>query len=415
MTEMTARLFARRRLLAIGGVAAAGVVAAAVVTAVGTADAATRGSAQAGEIRAAGSPDAIRNSYIVVLKDSQISTAAVDSTAHSLTVKHGGAVKQTWDAALRGFELSASEATARTYAKDPRVAYVEANQTVHISATENNPPSYGLDRVDQRNLPLDHKYTFPTTAANVHAYIIDTGIRTTHQEFGGRASVGTDTVGDGRNGQDCNGHGTHVSGTVGGSTVGLAKAVKLVAVRVLDCNGSGTNAGVIKGVDWVTKNAIKPAVANMSLGGGASAALDAAVQRSINAGVTYAIAAGNENQNACNDSPARVGAAITVGATDANDNRASFSNFGTCVDIFAPGVNIVSSFISGNSNTARATLSGTSMATPHVTGASALVLGLHPNFTPAQVRDALVNNATPNKVKNPGTGSPNKLLFVTQQ
>jgi subtilisin family serine protease len=412
---MRARLFARRRLLAIGGVAAAGVVAAAVVAAVGTADAATRSAAaQAGEIRAAGSPDAIRNSYIVVLKDSQVSTAAVDSAAQSLTVKHGGAVKQTWDAALRGFELSASEATARTYAKDPRVAYVEANQTVHIMGTENNPPSYGLDRVDQRNLPLDHKYTFPTTASNVHAYIIDTGIRTTHQEFGGRASVGTDTVGDGRNGQDCNGHGTHVSGTVGGSTVGLAKGVKLVAVRVLDCNGSGTNAGVIKGVDWVTKNAIKPAVANMSLGGGASAALDAAVQRSINAGVTYAIAAGNENQNACNDSPARVGAAITVGATDASDNRASFSNFGTCVDIFAPGVNIVSSFISGNSNTARATLSGTSMATPHVTGAAALLLGQNPNLSPAQVRDTLVKNSTPNKVKNPGTGSPNKLLFVAQ-
>jgi subtilisin family serine protease len=412
---MRARLFARRRLLAIGGVAAAGVVAAAVVAAVGTADAATRSAAaQAGEIRAAGSPDAIRNSYIVVLKDSQVSTAAVDSAAQSLTVKHGGAVKQTWDAALRGFELSAGEATARTYAKDPRVAYVEANQTVHIMGTENNPPSYGLDRVDQRDLPLDHKYTFPTTASNVHAYIIDTGIRTTHQEFGGRASVGTDTVGDGRNGQDCNGHGTHVSGTVGGSTVGLAKGVKLVAVRVLDCNGSGTNAGVIKGVDWVTKNAIKPAVANMSLGGGASAALDAAVQRSINAGVTYAIAAGNENQNACNDSPARVGAAITVGATDANDNRASFSNFGTCVDIFAPGVNIVSSFISGNSNTARATLSGTSMATPHVTGAAALLLGQNPSLSPAQVRDTLVKNSTPNKVKNPGTGSPNKLLFVAQ-
>ncbi len=411
---MRARLFARRRLLAIGGVAAAGVVAAAVVAAVGTADAATRSAAaQAGEIRAAGSPDAVRNSYIVVLKDSQISTAAVDGTAHSLTARHGGAVKQTWDAALRGFELSASEATARTYAKDPRVAYVEANQTVHTMGTENNPPSYGLDRVDQRNLPLDHKYTFPTTAANVHAYIIDTGIRTTHQEFGGRASVGTDAVGDGRNGQDCNGHGTHVSGTVGGSTVGLAKGVKLVAVRVLDCNGSGTNAGVIKGIDWVTKNAIKPAVANMSLGGGASATLDAAVQRSINSGVTYAIAAGNENQNACNDSPARVGAAITVGATDAGDNRASFSNFGTCVDIFAPGVNIVSSF--ADSNTARATLSGTSMATPHVTGSAALVLGLHPNFSPAQVRDALVNNSTPNKVKNPGSGSPNKLLFVAQQ
>src|SRR5262249_30947102 len=219
-----------------------------------------------------------------------------------------------------------------------------------------------------------------------------------------------DTVGDGHKGQDCNGHGTHVSGTVGGTTFGVAKAVNLVAVRVLDCNGGGTNAGVIKGVDWVTKNAKKPAGGHMSLGGNASASLDAAVQRSIKAGVTYAIAAGNENQDACNDSPARVGAAITVGATDARDNRASFSNFGTCVDIFAPGVGIVSSF--NTSDTAQATLSGTSMATPHVTGAAALVLAANPGFSPQQVSDALVNNATSNVVKNPGTGSPNKLLFV---
>jgi subtilisin family serine protease len=409
---MTVKLFSRRRMLAIGGVAATVLVAAVVVVAaVGTADAGTSDrSAQPGQIRAAGSLAAIRNSYIVVLKDSDVSTAAVDSAAQSLIAKHGGAVKQTWDAALRGFELSASEATARRYARDPRVAYVEANQTVHVMGTETNPPSFGLDRIDQRNLPLDHKYTFPSTASNVTAYIIDTGIRTTHKEFGGRASVGTDTVGDGRKGQDCNGHGTHVSGTVGGTTFGVAKAVNLVAVRVLDCNGGGTNVGVIKGIDWVTKNAKKPAVANMSLGGNASASLDAAVQRSIKAGVTYAIAAGNENQDACNDSPARVGAAITVGATDARDNRASFSNFGTCVDIFAPGVGIVSSF--NDSDTAQATLSGTSMATPHVTGAAALVLAANPGFSPRQVSDTLVNNATSNKVKNPGTGSPNRLLFV---
>jgi subtilisin family serine protease len=405
---MTAKHVRRRPALAMAAVGAVGVIAIGVA-AIGTASAST---APAGVIRAAGSPDAIRGSYIVVLKDGDVSAAAVGSTAKSLTARHGGAVRQTWDTALRGFELSASEATARRYAKDPRVAYVEVNQTVHVLGTEKNPPSYGLDRVDQRNLPLDHSYTFPTTASNVTAYVIDTGIRTTHQEFGGRASIGTDTVGDGQNGQDCNGHGTHVSGTIGGATVGLAKAAHLVAVRVLDCNGSGTNAGVIKGIDWVTKNAKKPAVANMSLGGGASATLDAAVQRSIQAGVTYSIAAGNENQNACNDSPARVGAAITVGATDAKDNRASFSNFGTCVDIFAPGVNIVSSF--ANSDTARATLSGTSMATPHVTGAAALVLAQHPGFTPQQVRDALVTAATPNKVKNPGAGSPNALLFVTQ-
>jgi subtilisin family serine protease len=404
---MTGKLFTRRRMLTTGGVAAAGVLAAAVVAIVGTANAST--GDQTGEIRAAGAPNAVRDSYIVVLKDSDVSISAVDGTAKTLTTKHGGTVKQTWNSAVRGFELSASEKTAKKLARDPRVAYVEANQTVHINATQTNPPSWGLDRVDQRNLPLDRKYTSPSTASNVNAYIIDTGIRTTHSDFGGRARVGTDTVGDGRNGQDCNGHGTHVAGTVGGSSFGLAKGVNLFAVRVLDCNGSGTNAGVIRGVDWVTANARKPAVANMSLGGGASTALDNAVKRSIAAGVTYAVAAGNENQNACNVSPSRVPDAITVGATDANDSRASFSNFGTCVDIFAPGVNIVSAAIS--SNTARATLSGTSMASPHVAGAAALVLAKNPGFTPKQVRDSLVNSGTPDKVRNPA-GSPNKLLFV---
>jgi subtilisin family serine protease len=402
--------FGRHRFLALGGI---GVVTAmgAAVAFVGTADASIRQSEAQGVIRQAGTPDAVRNSYIVVLKDAGMSASSVDSKVKGLSGRHGGAVKQTYDTVIKGFELSASERTARQYAKDPQVAYVEANRTVHALGTQNNPPSFGLDRVDQRDLPVNRKYTFPTTATNVTAFIIDTGIQFNHREFGGRASAGIDTVGDGRQGQDCNGHGTHVAGTVGGSTFGLAKGVKLVAVRVLDCNGSGTNAGVIKGVDFVTKSAKRPAVANMSLGGGASAALDAAVQRSINAGVTYALAAGNENQNACNTSPARVPDAITVGATDQQDNRASFSNFGTCVDIFAPGVDIRSSFLSGGTN-GSAVLSGTSMATPHVTGAAALVLSKNPGFTPKQVRDSLVNNATPGKVKNRGAGSPDKLLFV---
>jgi subtilisin family serine protease len=405
---MTGKLFSRRRVLATGGVVASGVLAAAVVAIVGTADASTAG---AGEIRAAGAPNAIRDSYIVVLKDSDVNIAAVDGAAKNLTAKHGGTVKQTYSSAVRGFELAANEKTARKLAKDPQVAFVEANQTIKALDTQANPPSYGLDRVDQRDLPLNGKYTFSTNAANVNAYIIDTGIRTTHTDFGNRARVGTDTVGDGRNGQDCNGHGTHVAGTVGGSQFGLAKNVNLFAVRVLDCNGSGSNAGVIRGVDWVTQNAKKPAVANMSLGGGASAALDNAVKKSIASGVTYAVAAGNESQNACNVSPSRLPDAITVGATDSRDNKASYSNFGTCLDIFAPGSAIVSAAIS--SNTARATLSGTSMASPHVAGAAALVLAKNPGFTPKQVRDALVASATPNKVKSAGTGSPNALLFVS--
>ena len=402
--------FGRHRFLALGGIGVVTAVGAGVAF-IGTADASVQQARAQGVIRQAGTPDAVRNSYIVVLKDSAMSASSVGTKVKGLSGRHGGAVKQTYDTVIKGFELSASEQTARQYAKDPQVAYVEANQAVHAFDTQNNPPSFGLDRVDQRNLPVDRKYTFPSTAANVTAFIIDTGIQLNHKEFAGRATVGTDTVGDGRQGQDCNGHGTHVAGTVGGTTFGLAKQVKLVAVRVLDCQGGGTNAGVIKGVDFVTKNAKGPSVANMSLGGGASQALDAAVQRAIDAGVTFALAAGNENQNACNTSPARTPAAITVGATDQQDGRASFSNFGTCVDIFAPGVNIKSSFLSNGTN-GTATLSGTSMASPHVCGAAALVLARNPGFTPKQVRDALVNDATPGKVRNPGTGSPNKLLFV---
>ncbi|GFJ79838.1 S8 family serine peptidase [Phytohabitans houttuyneae] len=250
----------------------------------------------------------------------------------------------------------------------------------------------------------------------MHAYIIDTGIWFSHNDFGGRATSGFDAI-DGGAADDCHGHGTHVAGTVGGTSYGVAKAVQLVGVRVLNCQGSGTNAQVVGGIDWVTANAIKPAVANMSLGGGANTAIDNAVRNSINSGVTYAIAAGNGNslgvrQNACNYSPARLAEAITVGATQNNDAAASFSNFGTCVDILAPGVSITSAWY--NSNTATNTISGTSMATPHVAGAAALVLAANPTWSNTQVRDYLVNNATPDVVTNPGTGTPNRLLFVVQ-
>jgi subtilisin family serine protease len=288
------------------------------------------------------------------------------------------------------------------------VDYVEEDSVVEAIATQQN-ATWGLDRIDQRDRPLSTTYTYDTTATNVNAYIIDTGIRTTHVDFGGRAFHGTDTVGDGQNGNDCNGHGTHVAGTVGGATWGVAKGVRLFRVRVLSCSGSGSNSGVIAGVDWVRANHIKPAVANMSLGGGASSALDTAVNNSINAGVTYAIAAGNSNANACNSSPARVPAAITVGSTTINDARSSFSNFGTCLDIFAPGSSITSAW--STSNTATNTISGTSMAAPHTAGVAALFLAANPSATPAQVRDALVNNASLNKISGAGTGSPNRLLF----
>ncbi|MFC0507293.1 S8 family peptidase [Micromonospora costi] len=367
-----------------------------------------------GTIRAAGGDTAVADSYIVVFKDTAVTRNSVGDNAHRLVGRHGGTVARTYGAALRGFEVRVDAKAAARIAADPAVAYVEQNHTVSINGTQTNPPSWGLDRIDQRNLPLNSSYTYPNTASNVRAYIIDTGIRFTHNDFGGRAVSGYDAV-DGGAADDCNGHGTHVAGTVGGSAYGVAKSVQLVGVRVLNCQGSGTNAQVVAGIDWVTANAVKPAVANMSLGGSANSAIDTAVTNSVNSGVTYAVAAGNgdvlgNRQNACNYSPARVAPAITVGATQNNDAAASFSNYGTCVDILAPGVNITSAWYT--SNTATNTISGTSMASPHVAGAAALVLSANPTWTPQQVRDSLVNDATPNVVSNVGTGTPNRLLYV---
>ncbi|WP_305787097.1 S8 family peptidase [Symbioplanes lichenis] len=367
-------------------------------------------AAPTGQILLAGTASAVPGSYIVVLKDTAVTKAAGAGKAagqDKLAAKYDGSVARTFGSVLNGFEAKLSESAAKRLAADPSVAYVEQNQTVSLSVTQSG-ATWGLDRIDQANLPLSTTYTYTQTASNVTAYIIDTGIKYTHNDFGGRARFGYDAVGTG--GVDCNGHGTHVAGTVGGTTYGVAKQVKLVGVRVLNCSGSGTNAGVIAGVNWVTTNAVKPAVANMSLGGGASTALDNAVANSISSGVTYALAAGNSTANACNSSPARVASAITVGATTSTDARASYSNYGTCLDIFAPGSSITSDWYS--SNTATNTISGTSMASPHVAGAAALVLSANPSYTPAQVRDNLVNRATANKVTNPGTGSPNRLLFV---
>ncbi|MBQ1074152.1 S8 family serine peptidase [Micromonospora sp. C31] len=363
-----------------------------------------------GTIRAAGGATAVADSYIVVFKDSSVASSSVGGTAQRLVGRHGGSVARTYGAALRGFEVRVGARAAARIAADPAVAYVEQNHTVSIAGTQTNPPSWGLDRIDQRALPLNSSYTYPNTASNVHAYIIDTGIRFSHSDFGGRAVSGYDAV-DGGSADDCNGHGTHVAGTVGGSAYGVAKGVRLVGVRVLNCQGSGTNAGVIGGVDWVTANAVKPAVANMSLGGGANTSLDTAVRNSINSGVSYGLAAGNDSGgNACNTSPARTAEGITVGSTTNTDARSSFSNIGTCLDIFAPGSSITSAWHTNDTSTN--TISGTSMATPHVVGAAALVASANPAWTPQQVRDYLVNNATSNVVTNPGTGSPNKLLYV---
>ncbi|MEP0773253.1 MAG: S8 family serine peptidase [Acidobacteriota bacterium] len=369
---------------------------------------------QAAEIRRVENP--VSGQYIVVLKDSAArgpnesfwAGRPVADVAQEMALLYTAELRQVYQHALKGFAVRMTREQAEALAKDPRVAYVEEDGVVHAIATQNN-ATWGLDRIDQRDLPLSTTYTYNTTASNVRAYIIDTGIRSTHNEFGGRVLGGYTAISDGRGYEDCNGHGTHVAGTVGGATYGVAKEVKLYAVRVLDCNGSGTNSGVIAGVDWVTANHIKPAVANMSLGGGASSALDTAVTNSINAGVFYAVAAGNDNKDACNYSPARVAAAMTVGSTTSSDARSSFSNYGTCVNIFAPGSSITSAWYT--SNTATNTISGTSMASPHVAGVGALYLAGNTSASPSTVFNALRDNATQNKLTGIGTGSPNRLLY----
>jgi subtilisin family serine protease len=291
------------------------------------------------------------------------------------------------------------------------VASVEQNQTVHLTDTTQSSAPWGLDRIDQAALPLSGTYTYPDTAGSgVTAYVIDTGVRITHSQISGRASYGYDAVDGDSTAQDGNGHGTHVATTTAGSTYGVAKKAKIVAVRVLDNSGSGTTAGVIAGIDWVTANHSGPSVANMSLGGGASTSLDNAVASSIASGVTYPVAAGNNSASASSYSPARVGAAITVGATTSTDAKASYSNYGSVLDLFAPGSSITAGW--NTSDTATNTISGTSMATPHVAGAAAVYLAGHTSATPAQVATALVNGATTGKVTSPGTGSPNRLLKI---
>ena len=346
------------------------------------------------------------DSYIVVLSSD---VPDVGQRASEVAAQHNGRISHVYRAALRGFSGHFSAGAAAAIARRRDVVLVEHDAPMSVVTTQNNAP-WGLDRIDQTALPLSGTYTFTRTGNGVNAYIIDTGIRTTHVEFQGRATGDFTSIDDGNGTNDCFGHGTHVAGTVGGATFGVAKGVRLHAVRVLGCDGSGTVAGVIAGVDFVTANHVAPAVANMSLGGGASAALDAAVRTSIASGVTYVIAAGNFAVDACDFSPARVTEALTVGASDSTDARAFFSNDGPCLDLFAPGVDIPSAF--NGSDTQTATLSGTSMATPHVTGAVALFLETNPNATPAAVATALLTNATAGVIRAPGAGSPNRLLFT---
>ena len=378
------------------------------------------GSAYAADFRTVKNP--VEGRYIVVLKESaaRLSTESgasprVPDIARQLAAAHRAKLIRSYQHALRGFVVDADDAALAKLLADPRVAYVEEDGVVTGSNTTQFGATWGLDRVDQRNLPLSGSYTYHSTASNVRAYVLDSGLLATHGEFVGRVGNGFTAINDGWGSGDCHGHGTHVAGTIGGATWGVAKGVTIHPVRVLDCNNTGSWSGIIAGVDWVRGNHIKPAVANMSLGGGANLSIDTAVNNLINSGVTVVVAAGNISTTspdpiACNHSPARAPLAITVGSTTSTDTRSSFSKYGACLDLFAPGSSITSAWI--GSNTATNTINGTSMASPHVAGAAALYLAANPSATPAQVAAAITSNATQNVVTSAGTGSPNRLLYT---
>jgi subtilisin family serine protease len=357
------------------------------------------------------SENGVPNRYIVVLNPKFVdpSAAAVESEAAYLGAVHGGKVKKIYSSALQGFVSEMNEAAAFALSKNERVAFVEQDGYTSVEATQAG-ATWGLDRIDQRALPMDSNYSYNTDASNVHAYIIDSGVRASHVEFGGRVSLDYDAVGDGQNGNDCLGHGTHVAGTVGAATWGVAKNVRIHSVRVLPCTSSGMISDLLEGIDWVKANHIKPAVANISItASGPSSSIDTAIQSAVSAGVTMVVAAGNSNLDACNYSPARASSAITVGATYTADEKAGYSNWGPCVDIWAPGSGITS--VSNANDFDSRGMSGTSMASPHVAGVAALYLASNPYATPAAVVQNITGTATAGAVKFLDATSPNRLLY----
>lgn len=368
----------------------------------------------------------IPNQYIVVFKDWAAGSLGKNSRSPKLSnemaATYGGKVKNKYQYAINGYAAEMSEEEAFALSQDERVAYVEQNQVFSQTAAQYvSGWGWGLDRIDQSDRPLNGYYNYNNTGAGVNVYVIDSGIKGSHPDFGGRVALYRDFLGG--DGQDCSGHGTHVAGTIGGATVGVAKRVRLFSLRALNCEGKTYTDSILKAVEWVTRYHVKPAVVNMSLGGGVSWSMDDAVIRSIRAGVTYVIAAGNDGIDANYTSPARVREAITVGASDPNDNLAflyvkdgknHFSNYGTALDLFAPGQNIWSTSI-WNTNNGYQQLSGTSMAAPHVAGTAAIYLQYYPYATPAQVHYAIISTATTGRLRNIGTGSPNRLLDSLMQ
>jgi subtilisin family serine protease len=339
---------------------------------------------------------AVEGSYLVVLKEG--------ADPRSVAAALGVAPRYVYAAAVNGFAGTLNAGQLNALRHDPRVAYLEQDQPYHAATTQTNAP-WGLDRIDQRNLPLSTTYSYTSTGSGVRAYVLDTGIQANHPQFGTRAQNVYDAFGG--TGADCNGHGTHVAGIIGAATYGVAKGVSLRGVRVLDCNGSGTTAAIVAAIDWVRVNAVKPAVANLSLGGGFSSTLNTAVTNLVNAGVFTTVVSGNENQDACNVSPSSATAALTVAATNRDDTRLSSGNYGSCVDIYAPGGSIVSTWINSGTNT----LSGSSMAAPHAAGVAALYKATFGDAASSTIDSWIKTNATAGVVKNVPAGTPNRLLY----